>query len=43
MRRRKLLATLALLSAVLSSLLLSTAMPAEARTPHVDVPVNRGW
>lgn len=43
MRRRKLLATLALLSGVLSSLFLGTATPAAAYTPHVDMPVNRGW
>lgn len=43
MRRRKLLATLALLGAMISAGLVGGAAQANADVPRIDVPVNRGW
>lgn len=43
MRRGRLLATIALLGAVISSILLGTATQAVADPPRFDIPINRGW
>lgn len=43
MRRRTLLATIALLGAMIGSILLGSGAQANAEVPDVGVAVNRGW